>query len=133
MADAPAPAAGGAAPKIPGSERVVNPTTVLLLGLFTCGIYPLYWMWLRVKEMNEYLGKQQVNPMFVFPGCLCYPLVLYAAWLYVNGIPEMQKKAGLEAKDEKVLHAVLLILVMPVGMYIIQQKLNEIWGKAGLS
>jgi len=133
MADAPAPAAGGAAPKIPGSERVVNPTTVLLLGLFTCGIYPLYWLWLRVKEMNEYLGKQQVNPMFVFPGCLCYFVVLYAAWLYVNGIPEMQKKAGIEAKDEKVLQAVLLILVMPVGMYVIQQKLNEIWAKAGLS
>ena len=53
MADAPA---AGAAPKIPGSERVVNPTTVLLLGLFTCGIYPLYWMWLRVKEMNDYLA-----------------------------------------------------------------------------
>ena len=132
MADAPA---GGAAPapKIPGSERVVNPTTVLLLGLFTCGIYPIYWMWLRVKEMNEYLGKQQVNPMLVFPGCICFLAVLYGAWLYVNGIPEMQKKAGVEAKDEKVLHMVLLVLVMPVGMYMIQQKLNEIWAKAGLS
>ena len=40
MADAPA---AGAAPKIPGSERVVNPTTVLILGFVTCGLYMLYW------------------------------------------------------------------------------------------
>ena len=133
MADAPAPAAGGAAPKIPGSEKVVNPTTVLILGFVTCGLYMLYWMWLRVKEMNEYLGKQQVNPMFVFPGCICGPVMIYAMWLYVNGLPEMQKKAGVEAKDEKVLHLVLLVLLGPVGAYMIQQRLNELWAKAGVT
>jgi hypothetical protein len=130
MADAPA---AGSAPKIPGSEKVVNPTTVLLLGLFTCGIYPLYWLWLRTKEMNEYLGKQVINPMFVFPGCLCFPLIYYVFWLYANGLPEMQKKAGIEPKDEKILHFLLLFFVMPVGMYMIQQKLNELWAKAGVS
>jgi hypothetical protein len=131
MADAPA---AGAAPKIPGSEKVVNPTTVLILGFVTCGLYALYWMWVRVKEMNEYLGKQVVNPMFVFPGCICGPVMIYAMWLYVNGLPEMQKKAGItDAKDEKVLHLVLLVLLGPVGMYMIQQKLNELWAKAGIS
>jgi len=130
MADAPA---AGAAPKIPGSEKVVNPTTVLILGFVTCGLYSLYWMWLRVKEMNEYLGKQAVNPMFVFPGCICAPVMWYAAWLYANAFPEMQKKAGIaDVKDEKVLQLILMILVMPVGMYMIQQKLNELWAKAGL-
>jgi hypothetical protein len=129
MADAPA---AGAAPQIPGSEKVVNPTTVLILGFVTCGLYCLYWMYLRVKEMNEYLGKQQVNPMFVFPGCICYPVMWYACWLYANGLPEMQKKAGVEAKDEKVVHALLLILLAPVGQWMIQQKLNELWAKAGV-
>jgi hypothetical protein len=130
MADA--PAAGGV-PQIPGSEKVVNPTTVLILGFVTCGLYGLYWMWIRVKEMNEYLGKQQVNPMFVFPGCICGPVVIYAMWLYVNGLPEMQKKAGItDAKDEKILHLILMILLSPVGMYMIQQRLNELWAKAGV-
>ena len=54
-------------------------------------------------------------------------------WLYVNGLPEMQKKAGIEAKDEKVLHLVLLVLLGPVGAYMIQQRLNELWAKAGLT
>src|SRR4026208_59270 len=130
MADAPA---AGAAPKIPGSEKAVNPPTRLILGFVTCGLYCIYWMWLRVKEMNEYLGKQVVNPMFVFPGCVCYPVMWYAAWLYANGPPERQEKAGIEPKDEKVLHAVLLILLAPVGQYMVQQKLNELWGKTGQS
>src|SRR6516162_5386070 len=129
MADA--PATPSLPPNLPGSKKVENPTTVLILGFVNCGLYCLYWMWLRVKEMNEYLGKQQVNPMFVFPGCICGPVYIYAAWLFVNGIPEMQKKAGVTANDEKILHIALLILLGPVGQYMIQQRLNEVWAKTG--
>jgi hypothetical protein len=131
MADAPgAPAAPGLPPNLPGSKKVENPQTVLILGFVTCGLYCLYWMWLRVKEMNEYLGKQQVNPMFVFPGCICGPVLIYADFLFAQGIPLMQKKAGIEAKDEFVMDLLLLILLAPVGQYMIQQKLNAIWAKA---
>ena len=85
------------------------------------------------ETINTGNFKLSVNPMFVFPGCICFPVMLYAVWLYVNGVPEMQKKAGItDAKDEKILHLVLMLVLMPVGMYIIQQKLNELWAKAGL-
>ena len=127
MADAPAaaPASGGGL-----KGKVENPTTVLILGLVTCGIYTIFWLWNRVKEMNAYLGKEVVNPMFVVPGCLCFPVVIYGEFLYCKGIPEMQKKAGIEPKDEFVLHLVLMILLPYVGSYLIQQKLNEIWAKS---
>jgi len=126
MSDAPAaaPASGGGA-----KGKVENPTTVLILGLVTCGLYTIFWMWNRAKEMNAYLGKEVVNPMFVVPGCLCFPVVLYAEFLYCKNLPEMQKKAGIEPKDEFVLHLVLMILLPYVGSYLIQQKLNEIWSK----
>jgi hypothetical protein len=128
MADAPAapaaPASGGGA-----KGKVENPTTVLILGLVTCGLYTIYWLWIRVKEMNDYLGKQQVNPMFIVPGCFCFPAVVYGEFLFCQGFPEMQKKAGVEAKDDFVLHLVLLILLPYVGSYIIQQKLNALWAK----
>ncbi|HUR38049.1 MAG TPA: DUF4234 domain-containing protein [Planctomycetota bacterium] len=128
MADA--PAAPAAAPSGGGVKgKVENPTTVLILGLVTCGLYPLYWMWLRTKEVNDYLGEQRINPMFVFPGCLCFPVVLYAMFLMLKSLPDMQKKAGVEAKDELVLHLVLFLFISPVGMYLFQQKLNEIWSK----
>jgi hypothetical protein len=127
MADAPvaaAPAGGGG-----GKGKVENPTTVLILGFVTCGLYCLYWLWMRVKESNDYLGKQAVNPMFILPGCICAPVLIYGEWLFVNALPEMQKKAGVEAKDEKILHILLLVFLGPVGQYLIQQKLNEIWSK----
>lgn len=47
----------------------------------------------------------------------------------IKSLPDMQKKAGVEAKDELVLHLVLFLFVSPVGMYLFQQKLNELWAK----
>lgn len=123
-APAPAPASGGGA-----KGKIEKPEIVLILGFVTCGIYPLIWMWTRVKEINAYLGEQRINPMFVFPGCLCFPVMLYAMFLLVKALPDMQKKGGVEAKDEFVLHLVLFLLLSPVGMYMYQQKLNELWSK----
>jgi len=127
MADAPesAPAAGTGGTK----GKPEDPATVLILGLVTCGIYPLYWLWVRAKEINAYLGREVINPMFIFPGCFCFPLLFYVAYLLAEAVPEMQKKAGVEAKDEFLVHFLLLIIAMPVGMFLIQQKLNEIWSK----
>jgi Domain of unknown function (DUF4234) len=126
MTDQYVPPAGGG----DGARGVVeNPMNVLLFGFLTCGIYCIYWMWLRVKEMNTYLGKEQVNPMFIFPGCLCFPLVWYADHLFAQGLPEMQQKAGVPVKDDYIMDLLLLILLAPVGQYMIQQKLNEIWSR----
>ena len=126
MADAPAaaPASGGGV-----KGKIENPTTVLILSFVTCFIYFFYWAWTRVKEMNAYLGKEAVNPLFIVPGCVCGPVSLYGMFLYCKNLPEMQKKAGIEPKDEFILHFVLLLLLAPVGAYVIQQKLNEIWSK----
>ena len=119
-----APSAGEGA-----KGKVENPMVVLILGFVTCGLYSIYWLWVRAKEMNAYLGKETVNPLFIVPGCLCFPVVLYADYLFAKGIPEMQKKAGVEAKDDFVLDFILLILLAPVGQYLIQQKLNALWSK----
>jgi hypothetical protein len=133
MADAPAapsgPASGGGSPVNSASGILDNPMMVLILGLFTCGIVPLWWMWVRTKELNEALGRQQVNPLFVFPGCICFPLFWYAAWLFAQGFHELKKKKGGEVKDDTVLHTILFILILPVGQFMIQQQLNEMAGK----
>jgi len=132
MADAPAaPSGGGGGSQIDQAKGLLdNPMMVLILGLFTCGIVPLWWMWTRTKELNAALGKQQVNPMFVFPGCICFPLFWYAAWLFAQGFNELKKqKQGANAKDETVLHVILLILLIPVGQFMIQTQWNELNGK----
>jgi hypothetical protein len=132
MADAPAAPSGGGGgnPQIDQAKGLLdNPMMVLILGFFTCGIIPLWWMWTRTKEMNAALGKQQVNPMFVFPGCICFPVFWYASWLFAQGFHEMKKKKGGDVKDEILLHTILMILIMPVGQFLIQQQLNEMSGK----
>ena len=125
MTDQFQPPAGGGGAK----GTVENPTTVLILGFVTLGIYCLYWTWVRVKEMNGYLGREQVNPMFIFPGCICFPLFWYADFLFAQGLPEMQRKAGVPIKDDFVMDILLLLFLAPVGQWLIQQKLNEIWSK----
>jgi hypothetical protein len=128
MADAPA-AAPAPAPTPGGKGKVEKPEIVLILGLVTCLIYPVIWYLARVKEINNYLGEQRINPMFVFPGCFCPPLLIYVGYMMAKALPDVQKKAGVEAKDEFILHFLLLWLALPVGMFIYQQKLNEAWSK----
>jgi hypothetical protein len=129
MADAPAAPAAPASSGGGVKGKVENPTTVLILSLVTCGIYGVYWYWLRTKEINDFMGRQVINPMFVFPGCLCPPLLIFVAYLFAKALPEVQKKAGVEAKDEFVIHFLLLWFVSFVGQYLYQQKLNEVWSK----
>jgi hypothetical protein len=125
-----APATPPASAPIPGGKgKIEKPEIVLILGFVTCGVYPLIWIWTRVKEINGYLGEQRINPMFVFPGCFCPPLLIYVMLLIAKALPDIQKKAGVEAKDEFLLHFLLLWLVSPVGMFMYQQKLNEVWSK----
>lgn len=123
MPDAPAaaPAGGG------GKGQVLDPTKQALFSI--CGLYFFYWMWLRIQEVNSYLGREAIKPLFLIIGIVCFPVSYYVLWLFVNALDEMQKKAGIEAKDEKVMDFVFFFLCWPFGTMKAQQKLNAIWQK----
>lgn len=123
---APAPAPGGGA-----KGKIEKPETIIILCIVTCGIYGFYWLWQRIKEVNTYMGSQVINPMFVFPGCFCPPIMLYALFLLAKSLPDMQKKAGIQDKDEVVLHFILMWLLgsFGIGQFVFQKKLNELWSK----
>jgi hypothetical protein len=129
MADAPAAPSGGS--QMDQAKGLLdNPVMVLILSFFTCGIIPAWWLWTRAKDLNTGLAKQQVNPLLLVPGCICLPVFVYGAWLFAQGFHELKKqKQGATAKDEIILHTILLALVFPVGAYFIQQQWNEITGK----
>jgi hypothetical protein len=124
MPDAPAaaPAGGGG-----GKGQVLDPTKQALFSL--CFIYAIYWTWLRVQEVNNFLGREAIKPLFVLIGIICGPVLIYVDWLFVNAIPEMQKKAGIEAKDEKIVDLLSLLCCAPYGVYRLQQKFNATWQK----
>lgn len=123
MADA--PAAGGAAPGTKG--KVENSVLQLLLSLIPG--YVIYWMWLRAKELNDYLGKQAINSMLIFPGCcLCIPLYI-GDWFMGKAVAEAEQKAGTSQKDDSLIYFLLLLFLYPVGVWMVQEKLNAVWKK----
>lgn len=92
---------------------------------FVCFIYFLYWLFLRVKEANDYLGREVANPVFAFVPVLN----ILAMWNLCGAMQEIQQKAGVEAKDEAVVDFLLCFLCGPVGIFRMQGKLNEAWEK----
>lgn len=117
-----APAAGGGT-----KGQVCDPKREMLLS-FTC-IYMIWWMWQRIPEINNYLGREAIKPLFFFIGLVCGPVMLYVDWLLVNAVAEMQQKAGIQAPDEKVMDMVWFLVCGPLGVKRIQEKLNAVWQK----
>lgn len=118
------------APAAPGSKgKVENSIMQLVLTLVTCGIYAVYWSWLRAKELNAYLGKDAINPMLIFPGCLCPPVLIVANYFIAKATAEAEQKAGTAQKDDTIIYFILLFLVNFVGVWMVQEKLNAVWQK----
>ncbi len=109
-----APAAGGG-----GKGEILDPLKQALFCV--CGLYELYWIWMRVKELNTYLGRQAINPLFI----LCCPAV---CWFLAKAVAEAEKKAGLNVPDQSLMD--FLYMFAPFwGIMNIQKKLNAIWQK----
>jgi len=120
MADAPAP----------GTKGKVENSVLQAVITFVCGIYGLYWLWMRAEEVNGYLGKPIVNKMLIFPGCFaCGIPPLIALWFLAKATAEAEMKAGTSDKDESVVYFILLFLICPVGIWMVQEKLNAVWQK----
>lgn len=52
---------------------------------------------------------------------------LYYMWQMVNALAELQKSWGLQPKMEPPVLMALMLFVGPVGIFLIQQALNETW------
>ncbi len=109
--------------------KVENSVMQLVLTLVTCGIYGVYWCWVRTKELNAYLGKQAINPMLIFPGCLCFPVLIVGMYFIAKAAAEAEMKAGTSQKDDTIIYFLLLWLVSFVGVWMVQDKLNAVWQK----
>ena len=121
MADTPAP---------PGSKGKVENSILQAVITFICGIYGIYWLWVRSDELNAYLGKAAINKMLIFPGCFaCGIPPIIAMWYLAKATAEAEMKAGTSTKDDSVLYFILLFLIIPVGIWMVQEKLNAVWQK----
>jgi hypothetical protein len=121
----------GGAMMIPGGKGLArNPIHVVLLSMFTFGVYPLLWYFKTYNEVQGYLGGGGApwwKPMLIsMVTCNLYGLYLVVTQL--GGIiAQVQQKAGLA--DARNLG---WIYILPVyGTYLVQTELNKAWQAPG--
>lgn len=113
--------------------EIRNPVTVLILGIVTCGIYQLYWLYLICGEINQGLGREEFN--FVKELALSFVTCglwgFWFLWRLSEAVVELQKAWGVEPEMDA---PILFILnFVYVGPLFIQKSLNNAWenGTAG--
>ena len=117
----PTPAAGAKGPV--GEPR--NPVTVILLTIFTCGIYGLIWLYKTFEELKQHNGEGLGG----VAGMLL-SLVIVGDFLLMMEIQTMYEADGRESPVNAV-WGLLLVFIFPVGQYFAQVALNDYWVSKG--
>ncbi|HEX8653340.1 MAG TPA: DUF4234 domain-containing protein [Pyrinomonadaceae bacterium] len=116
----------------PGEKR--DPLMVLILGLVTCGIYALYWVYKTSSEIRDALGREDINPALdtVLTLVTCYIWLVYLAYKYPQLLLQLQERAGQPRNDISLVSLILAIVgLTPVSLYMIQSELNNVWDASG--
>lgn len=106
----------------------VDPIIVLLLGVVTCGLYLIYWNIKVADVVNSVVGQEVVSqPIAIFAGC-CYPVNVYFFYLLgKEGLPAVQKRAGITPKDDTTLLLILGFFIPMVAAMIVQGDINRLY------
>jgi hypothetical protein len=105
-----------------------DPIVVLLLGIFTCGLYLIYWNIKMAQVLNAVCEREVISqPVAIFAGC-CYPVNLYFYYLAgTEALPVVHAKTGQPPKDQGVLLMVLGFLFPMVAAMIVQGDVNKLY------
>ncbi|MCL2322622.1 MAG: DUF4234 domain-containing protein [Oscillospiraceae bacterium] len=108
---------------------VRSPVIVLLLGIVTCGIYYLYWLYITATELKAYTNRGDINPGLDLVLCiLCFPYQIYWFYKYSKIIYEEQMKLTSVATDNSIINVILSIFGLGiVSAIIMQSDLNNLW------
>lgn len=105
-----------------------NVVSGLLLSIFTCGIYMIYWLY-KITEDLKYELDNDNNPtldiilMFVTCGLYSY----YVFYRNARQVYLVEEKHGVYSTDNSILHLILAIFGLGLVALILQQEaLNNI-------
>ncbi|MBQ5562156.1 MAG: DUF4234 domain-containing protein [Clostridia bacterium] len=102
---------------------------VIILGLVTCGIYPLYWLYQTATGLeNEGKSGAGLEPVLLVIIAFFFPYVGYllfgmAADQNLNAI---KAQRGMPTADNKVMYMVLGFLIPIVLVALVQNEINQI-------
>lgn len=106
----------------------VDPIVVLVLSFLTCGLYLIYWNLKAADVLNAVSEREVISqPIAIFAGC-CYPVNGYFFYLAgKDGLPAVQRRAGLPVKDDSVLLLILGLIFPMVAAMIVQGEINKLY------
>jgi hypothetical protein len=105
-----------------------EPIVVLILGIFTCGIYLIYWNIKAAEVLNAVAEREVISqPIAILSGC-CTPVHLYYYYIAANdALPRLSEKVGEPAKDQTVMLMVLGLIFPMVAAMIVQGEINKLY------
>ena len=105
---------------------------VILLSFVTCGIYGLWWVYTVGKEVNNALGREEVNPMYFWLGIFCFPVYYLYLYKLDLAIVELGQDKDVPYTSNFVIWLICSFLA-GVGIIIcqiqVQSFLNQLWDK----
>jgi Domain of unknown function (DUF4234) len=127
-----APMTDGSFP-ISRSEAVRGIAACVLLTLFTCGIYGMYWQYKQFQTINAWLGREEHNFLtyFLLSLITCGLYSIYYEYRFAQTVQDVQRSRGMVVNENLPLIAVLMAFF---GFYFVtwaieQQEINAWYGE----
>lgn len=101
----------------------------ILLSVFTCGIYSLYWFFSLVENTNELSGEVEPSGGMVVLLSIVTCGIYMHIWFYNVGrkLTTIQERSGLPVKDNSILYLLLSIFGMGIVSFaLIQSEINKL-------
>lgn len=109
-------------------SEVRNPVTVLLLSMFTCGVYAIYYLFFVMPEdLNRGLGREEFNGVkeLLLTLVTCGVWGLWYQWRVCEALVEVQRSWGVEpVMDAPIMFVMAFVGIAPL---FYQQSLNNAW------
>lgn len=102
---------------------------VIVLGLVTCGIYPLYWLYQTATALeNEGKSGAGLEPTLIVIISLFFPYVGYLLFGMAadQNLNNIKTQRGMPTADNKVLYMVLGFIIPIVLVALVQNEINQI-------
>ncbi len=107
--------------------EVRDPIMVLVLSIFTCGVYNIIWLFKTGEEINQASGVMQFNMVkeLLLTMVTCGMWGIWFQWRFAEAVVNLQKSWGVKPQMEApVLFIMAFVSLMP---FFVQQGLNDAW------
>lgn len=108
-----------------------NIIVMVLLYFFTCGIYPLYWLFVGISELNRelikiYPQRKMISPVkaFFLSFITCGIYMLFAAYNWSQGVRELGDYYNVQTHDPTLVF--LFWVFIGIAPFLMQSDMNKI-------